>query len=44
LITNGSYDALFSENRRRFESKWNVKWIPHKNAELQFEPSKSAIS
>lgn len=39
LITNGTYDALFSENRRRFESKWNVTWVPHKNAPLHFEPS-----
>jgi GT2 family glycosyltransferase len=39
LITNGSYDALFSENRRRFESKWNVTWVPHKNAPLQFKPA-----
>jgi GT2 family glycosyltransferase len=37
LITNGVYDALFTENRRRFESKWNVRWIPHTNAPLQFE-------
>ena len=39
LITSGMYDELFSENRRRFESKWNVRWIPHKNAPLQFEPA-----
>jgi GT2 family glycosyltransferase len=39
LIRNGSYNDLFSENRRRFESKWNVKWIPHKNAPLNFESS-----
>ena len=39
LIANGSYDPLFSENRRRFESKWNVTWVPHKNAPLQFEQS-----
>ena len=37
LIRNGKYNALFSENRRRFESKWNVTWIPHKNAPLNFE-------
>jgi GT2 family glycosyltransferase len=38
LIADGSYDPLFTENRRRFESKWNVRWIPHKNAPLEFEP------
>ncbi len=38
LIADGSYDPLFTENRRRFESKWNVRWIPHQNAPLQFEP------
>ena len=40
LINNGTYDELFDQNRRRFESKWNVRWIPHKNAPLQFEPSR----
>ena len=39
LIRNGKYNDLFAENRRRFESKWNVKWIPHKNAPLNFESS-----
>jgi GT2 family glycosyltransferase len=38
LIADGSYDPLFTENRRRFESKWNVRWVPHQNAPLQFEP------
>ncbi len=38
LIANGTYDPLFTENRRRFESKWNVRWAPHKNAPLKFEP------
>ncbi|HSP63712.1 MAG TPA: glycosyltransferase [Pyrinomonadaceae bacterium] len=41
LIPDGSYDELFSRNRRRFESKWNVTWIPHKNAPLQFAPVSS---
>ena len=36
LIADGSYDPLFAENRRRFESKWNIRWAPHKNAPLQF--------
>jgi GT2 family glycosyltransferase/glycosyltransferase involved in cell wall biosynthesis len=39
LIADGSYDGLFAENRRRFESKWNVRWIPHTNAQLRFEPA-----
>ena len=39
LIPSGAYDELFTENRRRFESKWNIRWIPHQNAPLQFEPS-----
>lgn len=38
LIPDGSYDELFAKNRQRFESKWNVTWIPHKNAPLQFDP------
>ena len=38
LIADGSYDPLFTENRRRFEYKWNVRWVPHKHAALQFEP------
>jgi GT2 family glycosyltransferase len=38
LIADGTYDPLFTENRRRFESKWNVRWAPHKNAPLKFEP------
>ncbi len=30
LIQAGSYDHLFEINRRRFESKWNTKWVPHR--------------
>lgn len=37
LIDSGEYDDLFNENRRRYETKWNVKWIPHKHAPLTFE-------
>ncbi|MEP6818520.1 MAG: glycosyltransferase [bacterium] len=39
LLADGSYDPLFAQNRRRFESKWNIRWTPHKNAPLQFEPA-----
>jgi len=37
LIANGEYEKLFTDNRRRYETKWNVTWIAHKNAPLQFE-------
>ena len=40
LIEKGEYDSLFEENRRRYEGKWNVRWIPHQNAPLQVEPQK----
>ena len=39
LIPTGAYDELFAANRRRFESKWNVRWVPHKNAPLDFQPA-----
>ncbi|MBI3649484.1 MAG: glycosyltransferase [Acidobacteria bacterium] len=37
LIASGDYDALFDENRQRYETKWKIKWIPHQNAPLKFE-------
>ncbi|MGE0127984.1 MAG: glycosyltransferase [Blastocatellales bacterium] len=37
LIRTGHYDRIFDENRAKFERKWNTKWEPHKNAELEFE-------
>jgi len=37
LIENGQYDRLFNDNRRRYESKWNVPWIPHRHARLRFK-------
>lgn len=37
LIEKGTYNPLFEENRRRYEGKWNVKWVPHVNAPLTFE-------
>ncbi|HKQ73821.1 MAG TPA: glycosyltransferase [Blastocatellia bacterium] len=36
LIRTGHYDRIFDENRGKFERKWNIKWAPHKNAELEF--------
>lgn len=39
LITDGRYDDLFAENRRRFETKWNLAWIPHQHAPLEFKPA-----
>lgn len=42
LIERGQYDELFDKNRRLYEAKWNVKWIPHNNAPLSlgsFGPS-----
>jgi GT2 family glycosyltransferase len=36
LIRTGHYDRIFDENREKFERKWNIKWAPHKNAELEF--------
>lgn len=37
LIRSGDYDRIFDENRAKFERKWNIKWAPHKNAELEFK-------
>jgi GT2 family glycosyltransferase len=37
LIDSGDYQRLFDENRLRFETKWNVKWIPHQHGLLPFE-------
>jgi GT2 family glycosyltransferase/SAM-dependent methyltransferase len=37
LIENGHYDRLFNENRRLYEAKWNVKWIPRGHAPVRFE-------
>lgn len=37
LIRSGHYDRIFDENREKFERKWNIKWAPHKNAELEFQ-------
>ncbi|HKG23565.1 MAG TPA: glycosyltransferase [Blastocatellia bacterium] len=37
LIKTGDYNPLFERNREYFETKWNTKWAPHKNAPLSFE-------
>lgn len=34
LIQDGQYDSLFQENRSRYESKWQVEWIPHRSGHL----------
>jgi GT2 family glycosyltransferase len=44
LIERGEYDAVFNENRRRYETKWNVKWVPHKHAPLKFETVSSTTA
>ena len=43
LIESGEYDDIFDENRRRYESKWNLRWEPHKHAELNFERLARAV-
>jgi len=37
LIQTGEYEKLFEENRRRFEAKWKVKWIPHRHGPLNIK-------
>jgi len=27
------YQKVFEENKRKFENKWNIKWVPHKYRE-----------
>ncbi|PYP88717.1 MAG: glycosyl transferase family 1 [Blastocatellia bacterium AA13] len=43
LIESGEYEKLFDENRRRFENKWKVKWVPHKHAQLTFTQIEPAV-
>lgn len=38
LIRSGEYDAIFNENRRRYETKWNTAWQPHQQVKLTFTP------
>ncbi|MFN2119589.1 MAG: hypothetical protein ACK2T0_04310, partial [Anaerolineales bacterium] len=35
LIEDDTYDSLFHENRRRFETKWDTTWLPHRTGELK---------
>jgi GT2 family glycosyltransferase len=37
LIKSGEYYSLFDENRRLFELKWGIEWIPHRHGQLRFE-------
>jgi len=34
LYEDGTYDALFNENRRKYEDKWQIEWQPHRNVTL----------
>jgi GT2 family glycosyltransferase/glycosyltransferase involved in cell wall biosynthesis len=43
LIERGEYDKLFEENRRRYESKWNLKWTPHTHGSLSFERMQTSL-
>src|SRR5207244_3997484 len=31
LVPTGDYARVFESNRRRFETKWNVRWKPHQH-------------
>jgi len=37
LIETGEYQHLFDENRRRYETKWKVKWVRHRHGPLRFK-------
>jgi GT2 family glycosyltransferase/glycosyltransferase involved in cell wall biosynthesis len=42
LISDGRYEELFDENRRRYEAKWNLKWTPHRHGPLNFKQTERA--
>lgn len=29
-LDSSEYNQIFDKNRRRFEEKWNIRWLPHK--------------
>ncbi|MCC7008869.1 MAG: glycosyltransferase [Acidobacteria bacterium] len=37
LIDRGDYDALFEQNRRWYETKWGVRWVPHRHGALNWK-------
>jgi GT2 family glycosyltransferase/glycosyltransferase involved in cell wall biosynthesis len=41
LIETGQYDGLFEENRRRYETKWKIRWEPHQHRPLKFEAARA---
>ena len=36
LLTKEEYIKIFIENRKKFESKWGIKWEPHRHREIVF--------
>lgn len=42
LIKSGAYDAIFDENRRRYEKKWGITWQAHQHRALTFAPHTQA--
>ena len=35
LVKSGQYKKLFEINRRHYEAKWNIKWVPHRVTPLE---------
>jgi GT2 family glycosyltransferase/glycosyltransferase involved in cell wall biosynthesis len=42
LVKSGQYRKLFEINRRHYEAKWNIKWVPHRVAPLPPHAQKEA--